>query len=79
MFKESEFFGKVFGGADVVSSSGEGSYHRVLSRLGSRGAMVGVEVGVCGFSIDGGGVVRVDKHVKVGDSTIFCRVFNSIL
>ena len=51
---------------EVVGTSCEGSDNTVLGGVSSAGGVLGVEVGVRGLPVDGGGLVRMDEDVKEG-------------
>jgi hypothetical protein len=61
-----EYSIKVLRRAEVIGSSCEGSVETVLSGVGGAGRVLRVEVSVVGFSVDGGGIIRVDEDVKEG-------------
>ena len=70
-----KFCVQVLGGADVVGSPGEGSDDAVLRGVGGAGGVLRVEVGVGRFTVDGGGLVRMDEDVEEGDRSVRGRVF----
>jgi hypothetical protein len=52
--------------AEVIGSSCEGSVDTVPREVGGAGRVLSVEVSVGGFSVDEGGLIRVDEYVKEG-------------
>ena len=57
-------------GAEVVGAGGEGADGGVLGGGCSAGVVAGVEVGVGGSEVDGGGLIRMDEDVKLTSSSI---------
>ena len=61
-----EFRLKVLRGAEVVGAGNEGADDGVLGGGCGAGVVAGIEVGVGGFAVDGGGLIGMDEDVKEG-------------
>ena len=71
-----QFSVQVLRRADVVGSPCKGSDDAVLGGVGGAGVVLRVEVGMSRLPVDGGGLVRMDEHVKEGEESVRRGVFH---